>query len=80
LGSILDHNFTSGFISGSMQHIIQAKERIIAQVGEKAYNKTLEIIPTTTLMDLALDYFLKSLPLGLILTILITLVLRNNPR
>jgi hypothetical protein len=79
LGGLIDPSFTEKFITGTMQTIHHSKESIIAQVGEAAYNKTLELIPGTTLNNLAFDYFLKSLPLGIILTILISLVLRNNP-
>jgi hypothetical protein len=78
LGGWIDPSFTQKFITGTMQNIQHSKENIIAQVGVAAYNKTLELIPGTTLYDLAFDYFLKSLPLGIIITILISLVLRNN--
>ena len=80
LGGIIDPSFTEKFINGTMQNILRNKESIISQVGVAAYNKTVEIIPGTTLSDLAFDYFLKSLPLGIIITILISLVLRNNSK
>lgn len=78
LGSLLDPGFTSHYIHTTMDNIVNARDRIIAQVGEKAYRESLRLVPTTTLFDLSLDYFIKSLPPGIILTILISLVLRRN--
>ncbi|HLF34737.1 MAG TPA: DUF4199 domain-containing protein [Cyclobacteriaceae bacterium] len=77
LGGVFDHEFTSEYIAGTMQKIAETKESIISQVGEAAYNKSLEILPSTTLGDLSFDYFLKGLPLGFMLTIIISLLLRT---
>ncbi len=77
LGSVIDHNFTSNYVQTTIHNILQLKEKIIAQIGEDKYKKTLQLLPTTTLFDLALDYFIKSFPLGIFLTILISLVLRR---
>ena len=80
LGGLIDHNFTANYIMETVHNITSAQDKIIAQYGEKVYNESLKLVPTTSLFDLALDYFIKSLPLGIILTILISLVLRFKPK
>ena len=57
----------------------EVKENLIGSIGDEAIQKSLEILPTTTIFDLALDYFLKSLPYGIFLTIIISLILRRKP-
>jgi len=78
-GSWTDPDFVENFIQSSIDQIESVKGKITAAIGEKELTKVLEILPSTTLFDLALDYFLKSLPYGLFLTIIISLILRKKP-
>jgi len=79
LGSWIEPDFVTNFIQSSIEQIESAKEKITSAIGEDELTKVLEILPSTTLYDLALDYFLKSLPYGLFLTIIISLILRKKP-
>ena len=78
LGSWIEPDFVSKFIQSSIDQIESAKEKITNAIGQEELTKVLEILPSTTLYDLALDYFLKSLPYGLFLTIIISLILRKK--
>lgn len=78
-GSWIEPDFVSNFIQSSIEQIESAREKITTAIGEEELTKVLEILPSTTLYDLALDYFLKSLPYGLFLTIIISLILRRKP-
>jgi hypothetical protein len=78
-GSWIEPDFVSKFIQSSIDQIESAREKITTAIGEEELTKVLEILPSTTLFDLALDYFLKSLPYGLFLTIIISLILRKKP-
>ena len=78
-GSVIEPEFVSNFIQASLDQIESAREKIQNAIGEEELTKVLEILPSTTLYDLALDYFLKSLPYGLFLTIIISLILRKKP-
>ena len=80
LGGVIDTDFTSVYVGETMEKIMEAKERIVAQVGEAAFNESLRLLPSTTIWDLSLDYFLKGLPLGFLLTIIISLILRTTKR
>lgn len=79
LGTWIDTGFVENFILSSIQQIESAKGKITNAIGEEELTKVLEILPSTTLFDLALDYLLKSLPYGLFLTIIISLILRRKP-
>jgi hypothetical protein len=78
-GSWVEQEFVSNFIQLSIDQIESARKKIQDAIGEEELTKVLEILPSTTLFDLALDYLLKSLPYGLFLTIIISLILRKKP-
>jgi len=78
-GSWFETEFVLNFIQSSLDQIDSARDKIQNAIGEEELTKVLEILPSTTLYDLALDYFLKSLPYGLFLTIIISLILRKKP-
>ncbi|MFC2125673.1 DUF4199 domain-containing protein, partial [Bacteroidota bacterium] len=73
-GSLIETGLVDQYITDLQEQIIAGKERFSGSIGEEAYSKTLEILPSTTIFDLALDYFLKSWPLGLFLIIILTLI------
>ena len=78
-GGIIEPEFVNEYIHQSLQNINEVKDNLMDSIGQDALNKSLELLPTTTLTDLALDYFLKSLPYGIFLTIIISLILRRKP-
>ena len=78
LGGLIDHNFTANYIHEMMSNITGSREKIISEYGQDVYDRAVKIIPTTTLSDLSLDYFLKTIPIGIIITILISLAFRRK--
>ena len=78
-GNFIEPGLVDQYITGMQEQIVAGKENLNNSIGEEAYSKTLEILPSTTIFDLALDYFLKSWPLGLFLIIVITLISRKKP-
>jgi hypothetical protein len=77
-GSWVEPHFVANFVQSSIDQIESAREKITSAIGEEELTTVLEILPSTTLYDLALDYFLKSLPYGIFLTIIISLILRKK--
>ena len=77
-GAWIEPDFVQKYIQASIEQINLAKEKISNAIGEEKLTKVLEILPSTTLYDLALDYFLKSLLYGLIYPIIISLILRKK--
>jgi hypothetical protein len=87
IGSVFTWSFSAwnaGFLSTyieKLQHQMLAyKEEIITSVGADAYTQQLAKLPLTTPLDLAGDYFLKSMIIGLFLTIIISVLLRKQPK
>jgi hypothetical protein len=56
------------------------KSEIIASVGAEAYQQQLRKLPLTSSLDLAGDYFLKSMIIGLFLAIVFSVILRKQPK
>ncbi len=81
-GGLIVHDFTSNYIRGTLHNFLSIKDNFIAQYGEKEYDRALNVIQKkvshTGLSTLSLDYFIKSLLLGNVLTFLISLLFRRN--
>ena len=73
-------DFLPSYISKLQQQLLGFKKDIIESVGVDAYNQQLARLPHTSPLDLAGDYFLKSLIIGLFLAILISVILRKQPK
>ena len=72
--------FLPSYIEKLQQQMLGFREEIIRSVGAEAYNQQLNKLPSTSPMDLAGDYFLKSLIIGLFLAIIISVILRKQPQ
>ncbi len=78
-GSIESTQFLSSYISIAIEQISANKEALIQNnLSEKTITDALQILPSTTANNLAFDYFLKSMPIGLILTLLLSIVMRRK--
>lgn len=77
--SIDSTHFLVDYIRIAMEQINANREALIANnIDEKTLNDALEILPTTTANNLAFDYFLKSMPIGLILTLILSILMRRK--
>ena len=74
----INPNFVQSFINLSIENLEKNKDIIIESLGENNYNAAIESLPSTTASNLAFDYFLKSMPIGLILTLIISIIMRNK--
>jgi len=72
--------FLSAYVAKLQQQLTGFKKQFIESVGVDAYNQQLARLPGTTAFDLAGDYFLKSLIIGLFLAILFSVVVRKTPK
>jgi len=73
-------NFLSSYIGEKQTQLISYKEEFITSIGADAYNQQLTRLPLTSPLVLAGDYFLKSMIIGLFLAIIITVILRKQPK
>ena len=71
-------HFMSSYIAIATEQINVNKADLIDKLGEKTVTDALAMLPNTTASNLAFDYFLKSMPIGLILTLLLSTLMRRK--
>lgn len=72
--------FLPSYIQKLREQMTSYKDEIIKSVGEEAYNDQFTKLPLTSPLDLAGDYLLKSMIIGLFLAIVISVILRKQPK
>ena len=72
--------YLNNYIVVMTQQMEASKADLIEQVGQSAYDVQLAKLPSTTISDLAFDYVLKSMFIGIFLTIIISIILRKQPK
>lgn len=80
LFGIFHPGFVSSYINTLTLQFQKNEKVIIERVGSKSFHQQLAKLPYTTIFDLASDYFLKSLLIGLFLTIIFSIILRKQPK
>jgi len=80
LFSLANPAFVTQFTDISTQTMIQNKEELLKSIGLEVYNANLAKLPSTTGYDLSVDYFFKTLIVGLFFTIIISVILRRQPK
>ena len=75
---ISSNNFLAEYIRIATGQLVTNKDLFIETIGEKTYTDTLAQLPQTQPIHLAVDYLLKSMPIGLFLTIILSVLLRNK--
>ncbi len=70
--------FLQQYIHLAMQQLMANKEIFIENIGEKTYYDTLAHLPSTSALDLSVDYLLKSMPIGLFLTLIEAILFRKR--
>jgi len=71
-------NFLLEYIRLATEQLVTNKEMFIESIGEKTYIDTIAQLPQTRSIHLAADYLLKSIPIGLFLTIILSVLMRNK--
>ena len=71
-------NFLSEYIRIATGQLVMNKELFIETIGARTYTETLAQLPKTLPIHLAVDYLLKSMPIGLFLTIILSVLLRRK--
>ncbi len=72
--------YTERYIAEIGTILTESRSQIIEKVGDEAYQNQITTLPFTTITDLAVDYLLKSMFIGLFLTIVISVILRRQPK
>lgn len=77
---LIDPDFVDTYVSESIRTMEENRSVLEEGIGADRLNSAIENLPSTTANDLAFDYFLKSTPIGFILTLLTAVFLRQQPK
>ncbi len=73
-------SFVSEFISQSMQKLQGVRGELIDRVGKDVYESNLRALPATNAWDLAIHYYIQSFVIGTFVGILLSVILRRQPK
>ena len=73
-----DGSFLDSYIAERVQLLTQFRSHLAETIGDETIQLQLEKLPLTTSFDLAIDYFSKTLVIGLFLNIIISIILRKT--
>ncbi len=76
----IEPRFLSDYIKTAMTQMESIGPAVIEQLGKEAYERNLNGLPATRARDLALDYFAKSFIVSFFLSIIISVILRRQPK
>lgn len=72
--------FLSNYIQTATDQLKSIQPAIIEQLGKDAYERNLNKLPATNGSDLAIDYFGKTFIISLFISIIISVILRRQPK
>ena len=78
ISKVNSSNFLAEYIRIATGQLVTNKDLFIETISEKTYTETLAQLPATQPIHLAVDYLLKSMPIGLFLTIILSVLLRRK--
>lgn len=77
---IFHSDFVDSYIHTLTLQFQKNEKTIIERVGSESFHQQMARLPHTTAFDLASDYFLKTMLIGLFLTIIFSIILRKQPK
>ncbi|MFY0653721.1 MAG: DUF4199 domain-containing protein [Cyclobacteriaceae bacterium] len=76
---LADQQIFDDYVINTVAEATKNKEQTIEKLGEAAYNETLIKLKETSKTDVILDFLIKKLIIGLMLTIMIAVIMRRKP-
>ncbi len=80
LFSVLNPDFVTDYINLMTAQLKSLDPAIIEQIGKDSYARNLAALPATNGGTLAFDYFIKSLMISFFVSIIISVILRRQPK
>ena len=77
---LLQPEFVSSFISAATEQIKALPADIVARIGKEQLERNLQALPATKGFDLAIDYFGKSFIMSFFISVIISVILRRQPK
>ncbi|MCS6974028.1 MAG: DUF4199 domain-containing protein [Cyclobacteriaceae bacterium] len=76
----LEAGFVSEYIEKTLAYLKSFPEEDILRIGKEVYERNLELLPATNAAQLASLYLVQSLVIGLLLGIIMSVILRKQPK
>lgn len=76
----MNPEFLSSYIELSLAQLKSLPEDTIARIGKDVYQRNLEILPSTNSFDLAFLYFSQSFMIGILVSIILSVITRRQPK
>jgi hypothetical protein len=76
----IENSFVTEFIRQSTEKLTVAKDVLIERIGKDAYESNLRNLPATNPWDLAIHYYLQCFVIGTFIGILLSVILRRQPK
>jgi hypothetical protein len=73
-------DFLESYITQSIQQLKLLPADVIERIGKDVFERNLKVLPTTNGFDLALLYFTQSFMIGLFISIILSVILRRQPK
>lgn len=72
--------FLTEYISLSVEQLRSLPPQVVERIGEEVYQRNIEMLPATDASDLSFLYFTQSLMISLFISIILSVVLRRQPK
>jgi hypothetical protein len=76
----INPDFLHSYIELSLSQLKSLPDDIISRIGKDVYQRNLEILPSTNGFDLATLYFTQSFMIGVFVSIILSVILRSQPK
>ena len=76
----MEPDFLGDYIALSIETVKSLPPETIERIGKDAYDRNLQLLPYTKIMDLTLLYFFQSFLISLFISIILSVILRRQPK
>jgi Protein of unknown function (DUF4199) len=76
----IESSFIPSYIENSINYLKTFPEADIERIGKDVYQRNLDQLPATNSKQLASQYFIQSLMIGLFVSIILSVILRKQPK
>jgi len=77
---LIHPEFLTSYIEIATEQLKSIEPEVIEQLGKEAFDRNFNKLPATNGMDLAVDYFAKTFIISLFISIIISVILRRQPK
>lgn len=75
-----EHDFVTSYIDQAMAYVKGFSQEDIEKVGKENYERNLKALPATNISMLAFTYFIHGLVLGFFVNIILSVIVRRQPK